>query len=322
MWKKWMLLGGLFICLGLPAFAAAAAAPEVAGAVRSIPVDLKGKLLRMELNDVLQPAVRVPEPRIPALTAWEIVADGQAYELDLANRHDLWVLAERFVDQTVRVKGTWDGSVLHVASLQGDVEHVRKTVTVEVKGRLHGISIIDPVVPLSLPEDLARPSPFAFTWQIQVGDKAYTLDFEGAEGLLSRAQALDGRAVIVTGVQAGDTIQVAALQADDEYLKVKETAVELKGKLQYVITMWDTGEVVMVTDDLPEDASRCWTVNLGMVIDGQTYIFNFAGKDDLRQRAEQFIGGTVDVAGVLDGSHVNVASLLPEDRLLEVPVAK
>src|SRR5207248_2331106 len=97
MWKKWSLLGGLLVCLGLPAFASADAIREVPVAVKTIPVDLKGKLQRLEADDVLQSAVRVNGPRFREWTVWQIVADGQAYELDLANRHDLWVLAERYV---------------------------------------------------------------------------------------------------------------------------------------------------------------------------------------------------------------------------------
>jgi hypothetical protein len=148
MWKKLVLLGGHLACLGLPAFAAADVIVDGPVAKKTIPVELKGKLQhRIEPRD---------DPRLPHLMnlpadpkqrdketmpvdVWEVVVDGKAYELDFDNKHDLWALAEKSVGQTVLVKGTWDGDRVHVASLKADPEHVKKTVTVEVKGRLMAI---------------------------------------------------------------------------------------------------------------------------------------------------------------------------------------
>ncbi len=130
MWKKLVLMGGLLACLGLPAFAAADVIGPIPGAKKTIPVELKGKL---------QQRVEPDHRRFLDRIVWEVLVDGKAYELDFDNKHDLWDMAEKSVNQTVLVKGTWDGDLLHVASLTADPEHVKKTVKVEVKGRLIAI---------------------------------------------------------------------------------------------------------------------------------------------------------------------------------------
>jgi hypothetical protein len=321
MWKKLVLSAGLLACLGLPAFAADAIAPDVL-VKKTIPVELKGKLLRTDRStwEAWRPEWT---PGNPKAILWQLATPDQTYELDLDNKHDLWLLAEANVDKTVLVKGTWDGDRLHVASLKADPEHVKKTVKVEVKGRLYREKPLEriPVVPLRDVQPAVEvqfiPS-FAPVWQVLVGDKAYTLDFEGAEGLLPRARELDGRTVILTGELRGDTITVATLKADDEYFKVKETAVEIKGKLQFVVTDGD-GRVVLVSDEAPEDfGCSPYTVNLGVVVDGQTYILDCGDNFKLRQRAEMFVGVTVVLTGTLDGDHVKLGWLNPEDSALEV----
>jgi hypothetical protein len=325
MWKKLVLLGGVLACLGLPAFAAEAIAPDVL-VKKTIPVELKGKLQRrvgMRDDPHLPHLMNLPVPGAAkeratlAVDVWEIVVDGNAYELDFDNKHDLWVLAEKSVGQTVLVNGTWDGNFVHVASLKADVEHVKKTVKVEVKGRLIAFytipeSLIVPVqarVPREFP-----PYDLGPMWQVIVGDKAYTLDFEGAEGLLPRARELDGRAVILTGeLENETTIRVASLKADDEYYKVTETHAEVKGKLRYVITMWDTGEVVKVCDELPEWICKCWVVNYGFEIDGKTYVLDLHGDKNLEDAAKSYLGLTVTAAGALNGDRVKVDSLEWDD---------
>jgi hypothetical protein len=317
MWKKLVLLGGLLACLGLPAFAAADVIVDGPVAKKTIPVELKGKLQKIvaEPNDV---GPFLPGERDPKVF-WKLLVDGKTYDLDLDNKHDLWVLAEKCVDQTVLVKGTWDGDKFHVASLKADVEHVKKTVTVEVKGRLTAIYPSALEVPLQPPEakvprDFPPYNPIP-SWQIAVGDKTYALDLAphaGAEGLLDRANELVGRTVILTGELENDTtIRVSGLQADDEHFKVTETRAEVKGKLQYVITHVVTGKVIMVCDALPQTESfnRTWVVNYGFVVDGQTYILDLHGDKSLGAHAHRALGLTVTASGVLNGDRLKVDSM-------------
>jgi hypothetical protein len=321
MWKKLVLLGGLLACLGLPAFAAADVIGPVPTAKKALPMQLKGKLQKevAEPNDVgpFLPGERNPE------VLWKLLMDGKTYDLDLDNKHDLWVLAEANVGKTVLVNGTWDGEVVHVASLKGDVEHVNKKVTVEVKGRLNAVYPPIPEFPArpagaKAPRDFP-PYDFGPIWQIAVGDKTYALDFAhaGAEGLLDRANELNGRTVIVTGELENDTtIWVAGLKADDEYFKVTETEAEVKGKLQYVITHFMTGQVIMVCDAVPANFSRSWTLNYGFVVDGKTYILDLHGDKKLERDARSFLGLTATASGVLNGDRVKVDSLTCDETIL------
>jgi hypothetical protein len=308
MWKKLVLSAGLLACLGLPAFAPAAEA--AAAAKKTIPVDLEGKLERTDRSTWEQ--VRNPwPPGDPNAILWQLVTKDQAYELDFDNRHDLWVMAEKNVGQTVRVKGAWDGDRLHVASLQGDVAHVKKTVKVEVRGRL---GMVCPPIDQLVPRPVAEREPYDFPplWQLYVNDQTYTLVFDDGN-LLARANELVGRSVTVTGVQADDGIHVATLKADDEYLKVTQTEVEVKGRLRYVITEWHTGKVVMVCDQLPEAFSRSWEVNYGFEIDGQVYVLDFHGDKWLQKNAGRYVGHTVTAAGTLNGDRVKVDRLECDD---------
>jgi hypothetical protein len=319
MWKKLVLLGGLFACLGLPALAAA----DVIGPV---PVELKGKLQK----DIAQPDdgrryTRAPIEREP-VDFWRLLVDGKVdgkdYLLDLDNKHDLWLLAEGNVGKTVLVKGTWDGDKVHVASLQGDVEHVKKAVKVEVKGRLNVIYPPIPEFP-ALPVEARTPRdfpPYEFApiWQIVVGDKTYALNFGVAETLMAKANELAGRTVILTGVLENETtIRVAGLKAGEEYLKVTETTAEVKGKLRYVITMWDSGEVVQVCDKLPEPFCKCWSVNYGFEIDGKVYILDLHGDKKLERKARKFLGLTVTASGAHQGDRLK-ADWLGCDEIIDL----
>jgi hypothetical protein len=316
MWKKLVLCAGLLACLGLPAFAPAAEAADNA-AQKTIPVELKGKLQRRDVRFE-------PGDRHPFSVIWQLLVDGQTYALDFDNKHDLWVLAQSNVGQTVRVKGTWDGDALHVASMTADVEHVKKTVRVEVKGRL---GMVCPPIDQLVPRPVAEREPYDFppfefapVWQLYVNDQTYTLVFDD-NSLLARANELVGRTVTVTGVQADDGIHVATLKADDEYLKVTQTSVEIKGKLRYVLTMWDTDKVVMVCDQLPEAFAKCWIVNYGFEIDGQVYVLDFHGDKWLQKNAGRYVGHTVTAAGTLNGDRVKVDRLECDDfDVLESPI--
>jgi hypothetical protein len=321
MWKKLVLSAGLMCCLGLPAFAADAIAPDVL-VKKTIPVELKGKLLRTDRStwEAWRPWWT---PGDPTAILWQLATPDQVYELDLDNKHDLWLLAEANVGKTVLVKGTWDGDFLHVASLKADPEHVKKTVKVEVKGRLGyapPVHLRDEIQPADaeakrrLPRELWE---VGGTWEVFVGDKTYSLLF-GDDQTLARANELLGRTVVITGELRDNVITVASLKADDEYFKVKETAVEIKGKLQFVVTDMD-GRVVRVCDEVPEDFyCKTYTINVGVVVDGQTYILDCGENFKLRQRAEMFVGVTVVLTGALDGDHVKLGWLNPEDAALEV----
>jgi len=312
--KKLVLMGGLLACLGLPSFAAAGANENAAAAKKTIPVELKGKLQKdvAEPNDV---GPFLPEERRPAVS-WTLLVDGKTYDLDLDNKHDLWVLAEKSVGQTVQVSGTWDGNVVHVVSLKADPEHVKKTVKVEVKGRLTAIyarllEVPEELIKARVPRDFPPYDP-APMWQIVVGDKTYSLDFEGAEGLMGKANELSGRTVVLTGELENDTtIRVTGMKADDEYFKVTETRAEVKGKLQYVVTHPVTGKVIMVCDSLPltESFNRNWVVNYGFVVDGQTYILDLHGDNYLEASAQKALGLTATASGVLNGDRLKVDSL-------------
>jgi hypothetical protein len=318
MWNKLVVAGGLLVCLGLPAFAAPGAIAPDALVKKTIPVELKGKLQRREVFYLPGTEYRA-KPFVPAKIWWDLLVDGQAYELDFDNKHDLWVLAEKSSGQTVQVKGTWDGNRLHVNSMTADVEHVKKTVKVEIKGRLQWIC-----PPITL--ELARPGierePYDFppAWLLYVNDQSYTLVFDD-EKALAQANALLNRTVVVTGVQADDGIHVGTIKADDEHFKVTDTTVEIKGKLRYVYTMWDTGKVALVCDRRPQWLCKSWVENLGFEIDGQVYLLDFDQNKERRAQAEQSVGCTVTAHGALHGEVVMVTDLYT-DRSLEETLVK
>jgi hypothetical protein len=125
-------------------------------------------------------------------------------------------------------------------------DYLKKAVRVEIRGKLEHMRMWlegtrDPEFPI-------WNFGFHGSWQITVGGKTYTLDLgDNADvekgpptrGFLDEANKLDGKTVYVTGTLNGETIQVAGLKADEDYVK-QTTEVELRGLLrgQPVPSFW------------------------------------------------------------------------------------
>jgi hypothetical protein len=201
---------------------------------------------------------------------------------------------ERLCGRTVIVTGIRKGDFVEIHALKADDEHVTKTVHVEMKGRF--LFRADHL-------DILRPDS-----RLIVNDKTYVVDLGSDRDLWTAAAGLDGHTAIVTGTLDGDRITATAIKADND--QIKETvAVEIKGKLQYVITMRHTGEVLFTCDKLPKYLARCWSVRYGVTADGKLYLLDLGDNKELQKEAEKLVTTNVTVQGTLQGDEVRVKSL-------------
>jgi hypothetical protein len=182
-------------------------------------------------------------------------------------------------------------------------DYLKKTVRVEIKGKLDHILIqlephdmLDPGFPMST-------LPFLDSWQITVGGKTYTLDLGGNSdvekgpihrGFADDANKLAGKAVIVTGTLNGDTVQVSGLRADEDYVK-QTTEVEVRGQLrgEAVPSFWEGGAQFVA-----------WSVT----VDGKFYALTFA-TPELEKLATTLAGKAVVLTGVLNGDTITAQTL-------------
>jgi hypothetical protein len=167
-------------------------------------------------------------------------------------------------------------------------DYVKKTVRVEIKGKLEHVRIW-----LEGPRDPKFPTPdiaFLDYWQITVGGKTYRLEFPEQKYLTDLADKLAGKTAIVTGTLNGDTVQVAGLKADEDSVK-QTTEVEVRGRLQAVLLRCGPG-------------SKAWNV----IVDGKTYFLDIADPR-LRPTAETLDGKDVLITGVMNDDTITVKTL-------------
>jgi hypothetical protein len=129
-----------------------------------------------------------------------------------------------------------------------------------------------------------------FLWKLKAADKAYDLDLGESQALLRQAEALQGRAVVVTGWVRGGRIEVVGLKADD---------VRLTGKLVREVE----GHRPLVR----------WYLEAGCERDGATaelsrWELNFPTPELLRQ-ANALAGQDVRVTGTFEDGRLTVTDL-------------
>jgi hypothetical protein len=157
---------------------------------KTVQVEMKGQFLfRADHLDILLPDSR-------------LTVNGQTYVVNLGNNHDLWNVATAVDGHTAIVTGTLDGNTLNAVSIKPAGDYIRKTISVEVKGKLiwhPGIRCLSP----------------RFT--VTGGKDHFGLEFASPD-LEKLAVALSGSNVIVTGAlvedtERGDIITVTGLKA-------------------------------------------------------------------------------------------------------------
>jgi hypothetical protein len=88
--------------------------------------------------------------------------------------------------------------------------------------------------------------------------------------------------------------------------------VEMIGKVRCVVTQWDTGKILFVTDTVPANPSRSWSLYTGLTIDGRTYLLDAGGNKTLAGKMAPragLLGQWAEVRGTLvKGDRVTVAS--------------
>jgi hypothetical protein len=80
--------------------------------------------------------------------------------------------------------------------------------------------------------------------------------------------------------------------------------VEMTGKLRCVVTQWNTGEILFVTDTVPANPSRSWALHTGLTIDGRTYLLDAGGNKALARQlvpTAKLLGQWAEVRGTLGG---------------------
>jgi hypothetical protein len=253
---------------------------------KTVRVEMKGQFLfRADHADILIPDCR-------------LTVEGKTYVVDLGADRDLLHAAAALDGHTAIVMGTLDGDTLKASAIKGDGDFVRKKVSVEVKGLLErhgGLRCLSP------------------EFSVTAGKDYFGLEFADPE-LRKSAVQFSGKTVVLTGTleentERGDIIRVASLKADDGAAVQEATASTLKGKLQYVITQWDTGEVLFTCDKLPEPFAKCWSIGHGVTVDGKLYRLHFGNDKDLREQAEKLVGQPVVAFGSLKQEVLTVASL-------------
>jgi hypothetical protein len=130
-------------------------------------------------------------------------------------------------------------------------------------------------------------------WKIETRTGTYRLTFLD-KGMLERAERLEGRQVVATGIIREGELRVLELHA----ATVPPNIVRTRGKLQFVVRAGDTGKVLFVTDTLPQTfAPTNWSVGFGLTIGDKTVdvVFNNA---ELRRQAETLVGRRVEVVAI------------------------
>jgi hypothetical protein len=182
--------------------------------------------------------------------------------------------------------------------------HVKKTVRVEIRGKLTQREEILWRKLIDERDDIRLPMPYFRVWEISVGGKTWTLDFGPSPELSLKAGLLEGQTVVLEGTVEGDAVRVTSLKEAQGDAFVKETVdVEIKGRLQ---GMWL--ELARTTDlRNPERHPPVviWTVTA----EGQSFTLDFGTAADVRKLAETFDGRMVVLTGTLRDGNVIVKTL-------------
>jgi hypothetical protein len=264
--------------------------PDDGGVIKkTVHVEMKGQFLwRADHCDIL-----IPDSRL--------IVNGKTYVVKLGEDRKLWHAAVALDGHRAIVTGTLDGDTITATAIKADEDFVKKTVAVEIKGQLYWNKNL---LRCRVPE-----------FQLVSGKEYFGLSFASDE-LRKQAEKLSGEDVLVTGTLRSDVpgidhITVTSLKADDSKYVKEKVSVTLHGKMQYVITQWDTGKVLFTCDKLPEFFCKCWSIRYGVTIDGKLYLFNFDGNKALGAEAEKLVGKVVVVTGTLKDEVVAVSSMKP-----------
>jgi hypothetical protein len=170
-------------------------------------------------------------------------------------------------------------------------DYLKKTVRVEIKGKLRHVHIWlepDDVFDPTFPKQ--PQTHFLDYWEITASGKTYMLVFPERKTLTDQADKLAGKTVILTGTLDGDTIRVGGLKADEDYVK-QTTEVEMRGRLQSLPTRCGPGSVA-------------WTV----VVDGTTHFLDITDAG-LKGLAKTLNGKDVLITGATNGDFITVKTL-------------
>jgi hypothetical protein len=243
------------------------------------------------------PGPHTLELRYRLRTVWKLTADGQTVELSLPCAI-LESTAEELRGRMVVVSGWVGVGNLEVheltdastpAEFQGKLE--RKAILVCKPKRGPG------------PHTMEAEPMIEVVWSVVTPTGTRRLRFIDQK-LVDKAEALSGSMVTVAGLDQDGKVLVLRLS------KLAPVVVRTQGKLQWVIRKWDTGELLFVTDTLPQWICKGWSISLGLTVDGKTRDLVFPS-DESRRNAESLAGQTVEVFGVEQGQALAVKELKP-----------
>src|SRR5207253_562225 len=123
--------------------------------------------------------------------------------------------------------------------------------------------------------------------------------------LVEKAGRLKGRQVVATALVRDGVILVLDLSES-----VAMTAVQLKGKLQYIVRHLHSDEILFTQDVAPDSIHRIWTFSLGLTVDGKTWDLVFP-TTEMQHRAELLIGQTVEVCAIELDRKLSITELKP-----------
>jgi hypothetical protein len=224
MGKTVALVAGLVSLCALSAPAAASGGRDMhEDGCRTKVVRREGKLVRVRLPIGVKCGTPYLDggpqfaPRRPLVTIWQLHAEGKVYMLELpAGSKDLWKRAAELVGKQVIVTGILSGGQVVVRDLKADP-------TVRLTGKLiRDVHLLDGwdwcgtrVAPRD-GIDISLPGRVSIRWRLAVGGKteeaqSYDLNFPTPE-LLRQANALAGKAVMVTGTFEGGVLKVKTIR--------------------------------------------------------------------------------------------------------------
>jgi hypothetical protein len=256
---------------------------------KTVHVEIKGRFLwRTDRADIL-----IPDSRL--------IVDSKTYVVDLGNDRTLWTAATALDGHNAIVSGTLDGDTITATAIRADEDAIKKTVTVEIRGRLCWNHY---PMRCMVPEFI-----------LTTDQETFALDFAD-KGLRKLAEKLDGEDVIVTGLLTesqfdGDHVTISGLKAAGGKYVNETVMVTVQAKLHYVLTDADTGKVLSTSDERPKAFYECTRVWHCVTIDGRLYLLDFDSNKVLGGEAEKFAGKVVVVTGALKGDMVTVTSLKP-----------
>jgi hypothetical protein len=268
--------------------------------VEKIAVEIKGKLGMVE---------DIPQGPGPHFAIWKghlvVRANGREFRLDLRNvSQNIWELERQYRGQLVHVSGTLEGDSVRVSAIKAAGEYFRKTVVVEIKGKLQCLWIDVYTGKFHSAHDTwAAPECIETVPGIVIDGKVYRLQdnriIPAPEGPAKKYRELCGRTVVVTGTLEGETVTVRTIQAIDSP-SIKETVtVEVKGTLF-------CEAIAPAIYPCPEHLiSRTWTVRA----EGKVYTLDFGGNKVLEGQARLLEGGTVVLRGTLKDGVITVTGL-------------